>query len=87
MSASGQNSKSIGFIAPKGLVRSFYIDENGDEITCPAFMQKEICNSFLLFCIKQQRLKYAFIHCLEDTTLVCLSLEGMNWIYEQSPNF
>ena len=81
---SGKIQKSIGFIT-QGLVRSFYMDENGDEITVGFYAEGEYATHFSSF-VKQQPSKYA-IHCLEDTTLVCLSLEGMNWIYEQSPNF
>lgn len=81
---SGKIQKAIGFIT-KGLVRSFYIDENGDEITVGFYAEGEYATHFSSF-VKQQPSKYA-IHCLEDTTLVCLSLEGMNWIYQQSPNF
>jgi CRP/FNR family transcriptional regulator, anaerobic regulatory protein len=81
---SGKIQRAIGFIT-KGLIRSFYIDENGDEITVGFYSEGEYATHFSSF-VKQQPSKYS-IHCLEDTTLVCLSLEGMNWIYQQSPNF
>lgn len=81
---SGKIQKAIGFIT-KGLVRSFYIDQNGDEITVGFYSEGEYATHFSSY-VKQQPSQYA-IHCLEDTKLVCLSLEGMNWIYQQSPNF
>ncbi|WP_284653261.1 Crp/Fnr family transcriptional regulator [Flavobacterium terrisoli] len=81
---SGKVQNAIGFIT-KGLVRSFYIDEKGDEITVGFYPEGEYATHFSSF-VKQQPSKYA-IQCLEDTTLVCLTLEGMNWNYQQSPNF
>jgi len=81
---SGKIQRAIGFIT-KGLVRSFYVDQNGDEITVGFYAEGEYATHFSSF-VKQQPSKYA-IHCLEDTTFVCLSLESMNWIYQQSPKF
>lgn len=81
---SGNIQKAIGFIT-KGLVRSFYIDNDGNEITVGFYPEGEYATHFASF-VKQEPSKY-YIQCLEDTTLVCLSLEGMNWIYEQAPNF
>lgn len=81
---SGKVQKAIGFIT-KGLVRAFYIDQKGNEITVGFYSEGEYATHFSSF-VKQQPSKYA-IQCLEDTTLVCLTLEGMNWIYQQSPNF
>ena len=79
---SGKVQRAIGFIA-EGLVRSFYIDDKGDEITVGFYAEGEYATHFSSF-VKQQPSKYA-IQCLEDTTLVCLSLQGMNWMYQQSP--
>ncbi|NMH27400.1 Crp/Fnr family transcriptional regulator [Flavobacterium silvaticum] len=75
---------AIGFIT-KGLVRSFYIDADGNEITVGFYPEGDYATHFASF-IKQEPSKYS-IQCLEDTTLVCLSLEGMNWIYQQAPVF
>ncbi len=80
----GKIQKAIGFIT-EGLVRSFYIDQNGDEITVGFYAEGEYATHFSSF-VTQQPSQY-FIQCLEDTTLVCLSLNGMNLLYEQSPNF
>jgi CRP-like cAMP-binding protein len=80
----GKVQKAIGFIV-KGLIRSFYIDDNGDEITVGFYSEGEYATHFNSF-ITQQPCKYS-VQCLEPTTVVCLTLEGMNWIYEQAPNF
>lgn len=80
----GKIQKQMGFIA-KGLVRSFYIDDDGNEITVGFYAEDEYATHFSSF-ITKQPCKYS-IQCLEPTSLVCLTLEDMNWIYEQSPNF
>ena len=80
----GNVQKAIGCIT-KGLVRSFYIDNNGDEITVGFYAEGEYATHFSSF-IRQEPSKYS-IQCLEDTSLVCLSLDGMNRLYELSSNF
>lgn len=80
----GKIQKAIGFIA-KGLIRSFYIDDSGEEITVGFYSEGEYATHFSSF-ITQQPCKYA-LQCLEPTTLVCLTLEGMNGIYEKAPGF
>ncbi|MFT3682245.1 MAG: Crp/Fnr family transcriptional regulator [Ferruginibacter sp.] len=80
----GKIQKAMGYIA-EGLVRSFYIDQNGDEITVGFYSAGEYATHFSSF-VKQQPSQYS-IQCLEDTKLACLSLEAIDWIYQQSPRF
>ena len=76
--------KSVGFIA-KGLVRSFFIDNDGDEITVGFYPEGEYATHYPAF-ITQTPSKY-FIQCLEPTTFVNLSFEDLQWMYQQSPVF
>lgn len=80
----GKVQKTIGFIT-KGLIRSYYVDQEGNEITVGFYAEGDYVTHFASFVLRQPS-KY-YIQCLEPTTLVCLTLDGMQWIYEQSPNF
>ena len=81
---SGKVQKAIGFIA-NGLVRSFFIDQNGNEITVGFYSEGEYATHYPAF-ISRQASMYS-IQCLEPTTMVCFSFEDMQWIYQQAPNF
>jgi CRP-like cAMP-binding protein len=76
--------KSIGFIA-KGLVRSFFIDNEGNEITVGFYAEGDYATHYPAF-ITQKPSRYT-IQCLEPTSMVCLSFEDMQWIYQQLPVF
>lgn len=80
----GKIQKSIGFIA-KGLVRSSFMDKDGNEITVGFYAEGEYATHYASF-LTQQPSKYS-IQCLEPTTMVCLSYQDMCWIYENLPNF
>ncbi|MFT3907949.1 MAG: Crp/Fnr family transcriptional regulator [Ferruginibacter sp.] len=80
----GKVQKAIGFIV-KGLVRSFYINDNGDEITVGFYSESDYATHYAAF-LKQQQSMYS-IQCLEPTTFACISFEDMQWIYQQSPIF
>jgi CRP-like cAMP-binding protein len=80
----GKIQKSIGFIA-KGLVRSFFIDKNGNEITVGFYTEGDYATHYPAFITKQPS-KYS-IQCLEPTSFVCLSFEDMQWMYNESPIF
>ncbi len=80
----GKLHKEMGFIT-RGLIRSFYIDDNGNEITVGFYAEGTYATHYASF-LTQQPCKYA-LQCLEPTTLVCLSLENMNSIYRQAPVF
>lgn len=80
----GENQRQIGFIT-KGLIRSFFIDENGNEKTVRFYAENDYATHYSAF-ITQQPSKYTFI-CLEDTTVVCLSYEDMQSAYQWAPKF
>ena len=80
----GKVPKAIGFVA-KGLVRSFYIDNNGDEITVDFYAEGDYATHYSAF-ITRTPGSYT-IQCLEPTSMVCLSYEHMQWIYQQSADF
>lgn len=76
--------KAIGFIV-KGLVRSFFIDPDGNEITVGFYSEGDYATHYPAFLTRQPS-RYS-IQCLEPTTLVCLSFEDQQWLYQQSPAF
>lgn len=80
----GKVQKAIGFIAA-GLVRSFYIDNDGNEITVGFYKEGDYATHYPAFITRQPSL-YT-IQCLEPTTMVYLSHEDQQWIYQQSVNF
>ena len=81
---SGKVQKAIGFIA-KGLVRSFYIDNDGNEITVGFYKEGDYATHYPAYITRKQSL-YT-IQCLEPTSMVCLAYEDQQWIYQQSANF
>ncbi len=81
---SGQIQKEVGFIS-KGLIRSFYIDNNGNEKTVRFYEENDYATHYTTF-ITQQPSKYSF-QCLETTTMVLLSYENMQWAYKTFPKF
>ena len=81
---SGKVQTVIGFIT-KGLVRSFFTDRDGNEITVGFYSEGDYAAHYPSF-ISQQPSRYS-IQCLEPTTMVCLSFEGIQWIYQQAPGF
>lgn len=78
----GKVQKAIGFIAT-GLVRSFFVDGNGNEITVGFYSEGHYATHYPAF-ITQQPSRYS-IQCLEPTTMVCLTFEDMQAIYQQLP--
>jgi len=80
----GQIQKEVGFIS-KGLIRSFYIDKHGNEITVRFYAENDYATHYTAF-ITQQPSKYSF-QCLEPSTLVLLSYEKMQWAYKTFPKF
>lgn len=79
----GKVQKNIGFVV-KGLVRSSFVDKDGNEITVGFYAEGDYATHYPAF-ITQQPSKYS-IQCLEPTAMVCLSYEDMQWIYENLPN-
>lgn len=81
---SGIVQQSIGFIV-SGLIRSYYIDDNGNEKTVRFYAENDYATHYTAF-ITQQPSKYTF-QCLENTVLVLLSYENMQLLYRQIPTF
>jgi CRP-like cAMP-binding protein len=81
---SGIVQNAVGFIA-KGLVRSSYIDLNGNEITVGFYSENDYATHYPAF-ITRKTSGYT-IQCLEPTTFACHSYEDMQWVYQQSSNF
>ena len=81
---SGKIQKAIGFIA-KGLVRSFFTDAGGNEITVGFYSEGEYATHYPAFITRQPSM-YS-IQCLEPTSMVCLSYDNMQWVYQQIPGF
>lgn len=80
----GKVQNAIGFIA-KGLVRSFYIDDKGNEITVGFYKEGDYATHYPAFITRQQS-RYT-IQCLEPTQMLCLTYEDQQWIYQQSAGF
>jgi len=78
---SGKVQKAVGFIT-EGLVRSFYIDHEGNDITVGFYKEGDYATHYPAFITRQPSL-YT-IQCLEPTNMVCLSFEEQQWIYQQS---
>lgn len=77
----GKVQKAIGFIT-EGLVRSFYIDNNGNEITVGFYKEGDYATHYPAFITRQPSL-YT-IQCLEPTNMVCLTYEDQQFMYQQS---
>lgn len=82
--SAGQIQKEVGFII-KGIIRSFYLDMNGNEKTVRFFSANEYVTHYSAF-LTQQPSRYYF-QCLEATILVSLTHEVMNSAYRQSSGF
>jgi len=78
---SGKVQKAIGFIA-KGLIRSFFIDLDGNEITVGFYAEGDYATHYPAF-IAQKPSRYS-IQCLEPTTMLYLSFEDIQQMYQQS---
>lgn len=76
--------KAIGFIV-SGLTRSYFIDQTGNEITVGFYAEGDYATHYPAF-ITRKPSRYS-IQCLEDVTMVCLSFEDMQQIYQQTPGF
>jgi CRP-like cAMP-binding protein len=76
--------KEIGFVY-SGLLRAFYIDNNGDEISVNFFRENRYATHYSAF-ITQTPSKYYF-QCLEPTVLVTISYKHIQEGYERFPLF
>lgn len=80
----GQIQKEVGFIT-NGLMRSYFIDSNGNDKTVRFYSKNDYATHYTAF-ITQKPSKYSF-RCLEETTLVLLGFENMQWAYKKFPSF
>jgi CRP-like cAMP-binding protein len=76
--------KEIGFIY-SGLIRAFYIDQNGNDISVNFFRENRYATHYTAF-ITQTPSKYHF-QCIEPTTIVTVSYKHIQKGYEQFPIF
>ena len=80
----GKVQNAIGFIT-KGLIRSFFIDQEGNDITVGFYSEGDYATHYPSF-IMQKPSCYS-IQCLEPTSMVCLSFKEMQLSYQQSVGF
>ncbi|AFK03976.1 putative transcriptional regulator, Crp/Fnr family [Emticicia oligotrophica DSM 17448] len=76
----GQIQKSIGYVI-EGLIRSYYIDEKGDEITVGFIKENEYATDYGAF-IRQKPSKYYF-KCIEPSIVVNLPYTTMQEGYKK----
>ena len=76
--------KSLGFVV-KGLIRGYYLDDRGSDITISFIKENEYVTDYISF-LKQSVSKYCFI-CLEDCTIIELSYENIQQGYKKSKTF
>jgi CRP/FNR family transcriptional regulator, anaerobic regulatory protein len=74
--------KNIGFVS-SGLLRAFYIDNDGKEITIRFVQQNGFATEYSSF-IQQTKSKYYF-QCLEKTTIVNIPFEHIQNGYNNYP--
>ncbi len=79
----GEIQNEMGFISV-GLIRRFYINEKGNEITTGFNKEKEYITDYPSF-IRQKPTKY-FMQCLEPSIVVCLPYEVIQETYEKFDN-
>jgi CRP/FNR family transcriptional regulator, anaerobic regulatory protein len=78
-----QVHKEIGFIT-HGLVRSFFVDKDGNEKTMRFHFENAFVTHYVAF-ITQQPSKYTYM-CLEPTAIVTLSYDNMHLAYNTLPS-
>lgn len=78
-----QVQKEIGFIT-NGLVRSFFVDKNGNEKTMRFHFENAFVTHYVAF-ITQQPSKYSYV-CLEPTTIITMSYDNMQLAYNTLPS-
>lgn len=81
---SGKVQQSLGFVT-KGLIRSFFVDLNGNEINVGFYAEGDYATHYPAF-ISRQPSSYT-IQCLEPATFLCLKFDDLQWIYQQYPKF
>jgi CRP-like cAMP-binding protein len=80
----GHIQKEIGFVS-KGLVRQYYIDSKGNDITTRFNAENSFSTDYHAF-IHQNPSNYN-IQCLEDTTIIQLGHQDMQTCYSNYKNY
>lgn len=75
--------QEIGFVC-QGLLRAFYVDERGNEITVNFVRENRYATHYSAF-VSRMPSKYSF-QCVEPTILVSLSYDHIQVGYERYPN-
>jgi CRP/FNR family transcriptional regulator len=75
--------QEIGFVC-KGLLRAFFVDGKGNEITVNFVRENRYATHYTAF-ISRKPSKYYF-QCIEPTTLVVMSYDHIQAGYDQYPN-
>lgn len=78
----GKIQKKIGFVV-QGLLRSSYIDNEGNEITVDFYAEGDYATHYPAF-ITRKPSNYT-IQCLEPTTMVCMAYEDIQKVYAELP--
>lgn len=81
--AAGVLQPHMGFII-SGLVRSFYVDQKGEEKTVRFIKELDYATHYTAF-ISKKPSSYSF-QCLEPTIMVNISFEAMQHAYEKIPS-
>jgi CRP/FNR family transcriptional regulator, anaerobic regulatory protein len=81
--STGQIQREIGFIT-KGLVRSYFIDNNNKEVTVRFHFENAFVTHYVAY-ITQEPSKYQYV-CLEPTITVMLSFDDMHRAYKTLPS-
>ena len=80
----GQVQEKLGFVS-RGLLRQYYIDENGKEITVRFTSENNFSTDYNAF-IQQQPSNY-YIKCLEESTLIELEYKHIQEGYLKYKNY
>lgn len=80
----GQCANNIAFVQ-KGVLRMFYMSQDGKEINNHFFLENDYATSYLDF-LKGKTSSY-FIQAIEDSELLTFDAQALNVAYEQSKNW
>jgi len=80
----GQKNHSLGFVI-KGLVRAFYINDKGEDVTIHFAAENNYATDYLS--LLDQRPSRYYFQCLEPTTIITLSYQHMQNGYKAFSGF
>ena len=70
----GEIQKQLGYVV-KGLIRAFYIDDKGNDITVNFIKEKNFASHYTVF--GSEKPSKFFFQCIENTTIVNISKEHL----------